>query len=92
VLLRFLLLARKHEVCVGSTNETKNSRSGSFLVPRAERRHENRSECGGFRLWDGSSHALPVFFAEYKDFPGLRKRIDALLEELALSDILFIPT
>lgn len=38
-LLRFLLLARKHEVCVGSTNETKNSRSGSFLVPRAEGRH-----------------------------------------------------
>jgi hypothetical protein len=36
----FLLLARKYEVCVGSTNETKNSKSGSFLLPRAKGKHE----------------------------------------------------
>jgi hypothetical protein len=49
-LLRFLLLARKHEVCVGSTNETKNSRSGSFLVPRAEGRHEKEGMNRGCAL------------------------------------------
>jgi hypothetical protein len=48
--LRFLLLARKHEVCVGSTNETKNSRSGSFLVPRAEGRHEKEGMNRGCAL------------------------------------------
>jgi len=44
------LLARKHEVCVGSTNETKNSRSGSFLVPRAEGRHEKEGMNRGCAL------------------------------------------
>ena len=57
-LLRFLLLARKHEVCVGSTNETKNSRSGSFLVPRAEGRHEKEGMTSEVYSSDSTAHYI----------------------------------
>lgn len=50
--------ARKHEVCVGSTNETKNSGSGSFLVPRAEGRHEKEGMTSEVYSSDSTAHYI----------------------------------
>ena len=67
-----------------SRRNTMNRRFFSSKAGGGESSDEdgNSSAKGHFKRW--------VLESEYKDFPGLHKRIDALLEELAPSDILFI--